>query len=512
MAWHAATRLVASQHVSMRRNELESHRSIPTQRGPGTPERPAPATPPEPPKPARPWPAGHSSRALPHLLAGIAFVLYELLSVVRHLTGRTTGFDLGIFEQVVRNYAYLNTPVSELKGPGVNILGDHFSPILAALGPVYFLFPSPITLLTVQAAAFALSVVPVTRLAIGTCGPGLGGILGATYALSWGIQSAVAFDFHETCLAVAFVAFCVERLYRQEWWAAIAYALPLLLVKEDLGLTVAAIGLYIVLRGPRKTGALLAMVGLAACCLTMLVLIPHLNVYGQNTYLGQASGTVGNPLVRLVMPVEKLETVLMLLAPTAFLALRSPILVIALPTIAWRFWATNPAYWGTELHYSAVLMPVVFAAAATAVPQVHAGVRAALPRYSGQFHRAIGAWCVVFVVLLSVHSPVGQLVRGVTWRPVLSSAERKTLATIPDLATVAAENSLAPQLTDRTTVYLFPDFPSQRFRPDWVAVIDPPIRGLVPADQQLAAIQQLPALGYELADRTEQVSLYQLTR
>jgi uncharacterized membrane protein len=449
---------------------------------------------------------------LPYLLAGIAFVLYELLSVVRHLTGRTTGFDLGIFEQVVRNYAHLNIPVSELKGPGVNILGDHFSPILAAVGPVYFLFPSPITLLTVQAAAFALSVVPVTRLAIGICGTRLGGILGAAYALSWGIQSAVAFDFHETCLAVVFVAFCVERLCRQEWRAAFAYALPLLLVKEDLGLTVAAIGLYIVLRGPKKMGALLALVGVAACCLTMLVLIPHFNMDGHNTYLGQASGPVGNPLVRLIMPVQKLETVLMLLAPVAFLALRSPILVIALPTIAWRFWATNPAYWGTELHYSAMLMPVVFGAAAAAVPRVHATLLAALPRYSGQFHLAIGAWCVTFVVLLSVHSPIGELFHAAAWRPVLSSAERGTLATIPDQATVAAENSLAPQLTNRTTVYLFPDYPNQTLRPDWVAVINPPVRGLVPADQQLAAIRQLSALGYVVTDRREQVSLYRLAR
>jgi uncharacterized membrane protein len=450
---------------------------------------------------------------MPYLLAGFAFLLYELLSVVRHLTGRTTGFDLGIFEQVVRNYAHLNAPVSELKGPGVNILGDHFSPILAAIGPVYLLFPSPITLLTVQAAAFALSVVPITRLAVSACGWGLGGILGAAYALSWGIQSAVAFDFHETCLAVVFVAFCLERLYRQEWWQACAYAVPLLLVKEDLGLTVAAIGLYVALRGPRTMGALLALVGVAACALTMLVVIPHFNSYGQNTYLGQVAGTVGNPLVRFVMPVQKLETVVLLLAPTAFLALRSPMLIIALPTIAWRFWATNPAYWGTGFHYSAILMPVVFAAAAAAVPRIHAAIAAALPRYSGRiFYRAIGAWCIVVAVLLSVQSPVGHLIRGVTWRPVLSPAERKALATIPDRATVAAENSLAPQLTNRTEVYLFPTFPTQRFRPDWVAVVDPPEPGLAPVNQQLAAIRQLPVLGYELADRSEQVSVYRLTR
>ncbi|GAB2928462.1 DUF2079 domain-containing protein [Micromonospora polyrhachis] len=497
----------------MRHDERDSGTSTdtPVRPWPDIPKQSDVDTPSEQSRSGTPWQRLASRRALPYLLAGIAFVLYEVLSVVRHLTGRTTGYDLGIFEQVVRNYAHFDTPVSALKGPGVNILGDHFSPILAALGPVYLLFPSPVTLLTVQAAAFALSVVPITRLAIRASGVGLGGILGAAYALSWGIQSAVVFDFHEACLAVVFVAFCVERLCRQEWRAAVVYALPLLLVKEDLGLTVAAIGLYIALRGPRRTGVLLALGGVAACCLTVLVLIPHFNAYGQNTYLGQASGATGNPLVRFLMPVEKTETILMLLAPTAFLALRSPLLIIALPTIAWRFWATNPFYWGTGHHYSAVLMPVVFAAAAVSVPHVHTRVRAALPRCSRHFHRVIGAWCVVFVVLYSVNAPVGRLFQGATWRPVLSSAERGSLATIPDAATVAAENSLAPQLTTRTTVHIFPTYPNPQLRPNWVAVVDPPEPGIAPVEQQLAAIRQLPALGYELVDRREQVSIYRLT-
>lgn len=74
---------------------------------------------------------------------------------------RTTGFDLGIFEQAVRSYSHGQLPVSELKGPGFPLLGDHFSPVLATLVPFYRLWSSPILLLVAQAALFAVAVVPL---------------------------------------------------------------------------------------------------------------------------------------------------------------------------------------------------------------------------------------------------------------------------------------------------------------------------------------------------------------
>ena len=49
----------------------------------------------------------------------------------------------------------------------------------------------------------------------------------------------------------------------------------------------------------------------------------------------------------------KLQTVVMLLLPTAFAALGSPLALIALPSLALRFISTNPAYWGTNWHYNA---------------------------------------------------------------------------------------------------------------------------------------------------------------
>ncbi|MFJ3964027.1 DUF2079 domain-containing protein [Streptomyces sp. NPDC090036] len=63
----------------------------------------------------------------------------------------------------------------------------------------------------------------------------------------------------------------------------------------------------------------------------------------------------------LVTPQEKVTTLILILAPTLFLALRSPLLLIALPTVMWRLASDHPAHWGTGYHYALPFMPIVFA-------------------------------------------------------------------------------------------------------------------------------------------------------
>ena len=41
-------------------------------------------------------------------------------------------------------------------------------------------------------------------------------------------------------------------------------------------------------------------------------------------------------------------------------ALRSPLVVFALPNLGSRFMTTNSTFWGTTWHYNAILMPVLF--------------------------------------------------------------------------------------------------------------------------------------------------------
>ncbi|MFF7635289.1 DUF2079 domain-containing protein [Kitasatospora sp. NPDC008050] len=445
-------------------------------------------------------------RSAPYLLAVLFFAAYGALSVTKHLQLRSTGYDLGIFEQAVRAYAELRAPVSELKGEGYNLLGDHFHPILATLAPFYRLFPSPLTLLVAQAALFAVSVVPVTRLAIRTTTPLLGAGIGIAYGLSWGLQKAVAFDFHEIAFAVPLLAFCLERLARRQWRAATAYALPLVLVKEDLPITVAAIGLYILLNGRRRLGAAVLSFGILAGLLIVLVLIPAFNPHGQYDYLSAATPGTGDPLVRLLLPSEKLETVIALLAPTVFLALRSPLVLLALPTLAWRFWSTNTAYWGQEFHYSAVLMPIVFTAFVDALSRLRERGRIQPPAL-----RHAGAVSVAVSVLMAPRLPLSDLA-GPAWKPSpWAVPAREVMAAVPDGARIGVINFLAPQLTDRARVYQFPTVLDSGTKPDWL-LVSVPARGGIPVfPGELPRLPELPALGYHLVMERRGIELYRLT-
>ncbi|MCX4749361.1 DUF2079 domain-containing protein [Kitasatospora sp. NBC_01287] len=392
--------------------------------------------------------ANHGPRALPYALAASFFVLYAAVAVRRHQRGLSGGYDLGIFEQAIRNYAHFHAPVADLKGPGYNVLGDHFHPILAVLAPAYRLFPTPLTLLVAQAALLALTVVPITRWAQRTRGLWVGVAAGIGTGCAWGIVRVDAFDFHEVCFAVPLLAFAVEAAGRERWRAAACWALPLLLVKEDLGLTVAMLGLYIAWRGPRRLGVALAVVGVLGTLLEMFVLIPAASAAHTFDYLQQLEPSAAPPSApgSRWWPPTRLDTTLLLLAPTAFLALRSPLALLALPTLGWRFASHNNAYWGTAYHYNGVLVPIVFGAMVDVLARERV-------RYSGRRLRRVLAGGLLVTAATLPAFPLATLVRPATWTTTAHQRAALALArAVPSGATVAASNQLAAQLTDRATV------------------------------------------------------------
>jgi uncharacterized membrane protein len=404
-------------------------------------------------------------------MAGALYVMYAAVSLRLHQRMLTDSYDLGIFEQVVRSYAEGHLPVSEVKGQDFPVLGDHFSPILALVVPFYWAWRGADTLLVVQAALLAVSVVPLTLWARRTLGDPAAAVIGACYGLSWGIASAVGYDFHEVAFAVPLLAFSLSALGNGRLTAAACWALPLLLVKEDLGLTVLVIGLVIALRGNRRLGLLTAAAGLAGSALVLLVIVPTFNPTGSFAYwslVEENPGSAGGLLdllhrgtIGLITPQTKVSTFVLVLAPTVFLALRSPLLWVAVPTLVWRFASNNGLHWGTDFHYSLVLMPIVFAAFIDALIRRGTSERS-LRRYLA------GSAAISLMILPNF--ALFQLAQPDTWRtdPRVAVA-RRLMDKIPDGVTVQTSNHLVPQLANRTSVSLYGSYGS-RPNPQWIMV------------------------------------------
>ncbi len=377
--------------------------------------------------------------------------LYVLFSWRQWARFQVPSWDLGIFTQILRAYSHLQAPVVPIKGEGFMILGDHFHPLLVILAPMYAAFPSGLTLLVLQAVLIGLSTAVVTGCAVRHLGRLPGACLGLAYGLSWGLQSAVASQFHEVALALPLLALSLAALVRRDHRAAALWALPLLLVKEDLGLTVAAIGVVIVIRGARRLGAALAAGGVAAFVITTKVILPALNPDGVWDYADDSIVSLlltdpGAALNGLFTGVgNKAALVLLVFGVTGFLALRSPLALITLPTFAWRLTSDVPFHWSTDWHYSAVLMPVVFLAVVDTFVSVRGARRFAAP---------VGIGALVLALVVTVWFPLWRLTDPQTYAPShQDAAARQVLELIPDGAVVDTDITMMAYLAPRTEVY-----------------------------------------------------------
>ena len=193
-------------------------------------------------------------RSTTTLMALAFFVIYAIYALSRWRQYLTAGYDLGIFDQAVHHYAHFQAPLVPLKGDRYNILGDHFHPILAVLSPLYWIWDDPRMLLLAQAALVASSIPVVAGLFRRHLGYGrLPILLTLCYALSWPIQRMVDFDFHEIAFGVPLLAVALDGLDRRDDRRLVVAGLLLLLVREDMGMILAMLGLVRLLRGARTT-------------------------------------------------------------------------------------------------------------------------------------------------------------------------------------------------------------------------------------------------------------------
>ncbi len=372
-------------------------------------------------------------------------------------------WDLGIFTEAERGYANLRAPIADIKGPGFDLLGDHFHPILILLAPFFRVFPTPATLLVAQALLTAASVIPVYQAARELLGRNEARLIATSYGFSWGLAAMNGYDFHEVCFAVPLLAGSLSALVCSRYRAAVWWAAPLVFVKEDLGLTVLAIGLALALVYRRKqTGMSLAYWGIAWTIIAVYLIIPLTNPTHAYPYWKNSGRLLG---LFTDGTNTKLTTLLLVLLPTAFAALWSPLALVALPELLLRFISGQSVFWGTTDHYSATLMPIVFVAAIDGISR--ARQRGALG-YAGlatQFASRYTAIAMVAIAgFMAPDWPLSQLWHSSSHRTnAHAHAAEAALHVVPSHTTVEASlNELAP-LAARDSVYWWGSI-----APDWI--------------------------------------------
>ena len=438
-----------------------------------------------------------SRRALANATAGAMTIAaaagFSAISLFRYVHFGANGFDLGIQDQTVWGYSRLEMIPNTVLGIP-NLLGDHFSPILMVLGPFYWLWPSAATLLVAQAVLLAVAGIPIYLWGTQRLGYAGGLAFQGSYLLFWGVLAGVVFDFHHVVFAVPAISTALYATLNKQnrlLWASLAVAM---LTREDVALTVIAIGLFIAVFQRRwLIGAAIAIANGVWFVLLLDVVMPAVGgvPYQHWTYQALGNGplsaavyVVENPLrglQLLVTPIEKVRVGVASFASWLFLPLLSPLVLIAVPSFLERFWSSSPTFWSFHYQYSMLPAPILTFAAIDACARMRSWWRG---RPAGVVSIAlpIGALATSAVLSLGAVHSLAEL--GTYVSDETAAQIQGCLDVIPAGASVSATDALVPHLSDRDQIYEV----TSKSDTDYIAIDVSTLGNLNPVDPQLRGI------------------------
>src|SRR5215813_652424 len=169
------------------------------------------------------------------------FVSWCGVSFLRHYYFHSS-YDLGIMDQVVWNTAQGNFFARSIEV--ANDLGDHVRLYLAALSLLYLAIPSPYVLLTFQSLVLGLSALPLYILARRKFDSPAVGLAVACCALAYPPLGFLnRYDFHSEVLSIPLLIAAYERIDVADLKSASVLMALTLFTKENLGLTLAMLGI-----------------------------------------------------------------------------------------------------------------------------------------------------------------------------------------------------------------------------------------------------------------------------
>jgi uncharacterized membrane protein len=370
---------------------------------------------------------------------------FSALAVLRHRAFASGRFDLGNMTQAVWSTAHGDVlSVTDVRGEQISRLGAHFDPILAALAPLWWLWPNPELLLVVQAIAVGAGALPVYWLARKHLGSGAAAAaLALAYLLCPAAQWLTVSDFHPVALACPLLLYAWWHLDEERLWAFALFAAAAIAAKEHVGLAVAAMGVWYAVRhrSPRAGGTIAVVAGVAAL-VAVFVVIPHFAPTGGSAFESRYDGPT--------LDGRDASYLAALLAPLALLPLAAPLAALAgLPELALNMLSSTVTQTSVKTHYAAVALPSLVAAAVFGAARLDRRL-------------AYAAALASFAAMLLL-GPAGRVdVRA----DAHDAAARRALALVPDDAPVSATNSLGAHLSARKRVFSFPVLEEAR----WVVV------------------------------------------
>ena len=210
----------------------------------------------------------------------IFFAVTLVLILHRHFTFYSS-YDQGIFNQVFWNGIHgdffqsslssqLSTNVvhnNEVPEVYYHRLGQHFTPALLLWLPIYALFPYPATLSVLQVLFVTSAGIILYFLAREYVDNTVATLISISFYSANAILAPTLANFHDISQIPLFVFTLLLAMEKRWWWLFALFSVFILAVREDSGITLFGVGVYMILSGrfPR--------IGLMVCTVSFSYLL-----------------------------------------------------------------------------------------------------------------------------------------------------------------------------------------------------------------------------------------------
>ncbi|MEK7617304.1 MAG: DUF2079 domain-containing protein [Patescibacteria group bacterium] len=390
-----------------------------------------------------------------------------LVSVNRYWQYQTYYFDFGIFDVALWKVSRFQPPLVDHVDFGdkeILILGDHFSPSIFLLAPLYWLTDRREIILIAQAAVVALASFIVLHLASKSVKNKLIPLALVVAFLGYvGTQNALISDFHQDTVAVLPLMLIFWAIFKRSWKLYFLFLFILLGFKESFAGIGMALGLFLLIRNRAdfKIGLATIIVSIFWAVLVVKYAIP----YFSGTYLytpKELPTTINEIISRFVTPL-RLKAIFYTFLTFGFLPIFDlSILPGVFDNYFERFVISDR---GSDLgmHYNATLAPFMFMGALYTF--------ILLERKFNQKIVSVLALAIILIVLILhrfiIHGPL-----GLAYNKVFYEQNQRVryvdefVANFPKNGLIMTQNDLAVRLTHQNVKLLRKEY--KLINPDYV--------------------------------------------
>lgn len=428
---------------------------------------------------------GRSPLRRPSVIVWVAIGLFVLFfgsaNWFRQVNLHTAQFDMGNMDQILwhslhGNWFHFTDPAHPVNVARVAYHADY---LLLSYLPFYALFPDPRTPLLLQVLAVASGAIPLFWLARKKIGGDAAALLSALYLLYPTLGWATIFDVHAVVLTMPIFLWAWWAATERQWWFYYPLILLAVLAKEEVGVIVAAMGLYWIWRpGYRIMGMITIVIGLGWSALMLGWAIPnarHVPGHFALEYYAYLGGNYSEVLKNIIFHPQlildrlyswdafsMLKTLLLPVGLVAILGL--PVLLVAAPAFLINLLSTNSAQHTIYFHYLTTIVPFVFLASTEGLAFARRCLRAWKP---GWPHLPLERTAVIGITLLSLFAvsrwsplPGGEHHYDVL-KPFTPSPYRKDIRLVQETLRptdrVVATSNIVPQFSRRDWIWGFPN-------------------------------------------------------